>query len=141
MPEATSQRLTRKALIEAIWLEPMRILAPRLGVSDVSLAKTCRRAGIPVPERGFWAKRRAGAREVVPKLPPRPLGIPEEVFIGRGNPSYWEDRLTQREILEPIPPPFDEACVSLRSIRARVSFRSAPSSATSSTTSEFGVVR
>jgi hypothetical protein len=63
--------LTREELYEQVWSEPMWTLAPRLGLSDVGLAKTCRRMKIPVPGRGYWAKKQAGyavRRTNLPKL-------------------------------------------------------------------------
>ena len=50
----------RNVLYEEIWAEPMRDVTKRYGVSDVALAKTCRRLGVPVPGRGYWAKLKAG---------------------------------------------------------------------------------
>jgi hypothetical protein len=79
MPEQKFHRLSREDLHNAGWSEPMRVLAPGFGVSDVALAKACRRASVPVPERGFWAKRKVGARAEIPKLPARPFGLPDEV--------------------------------------------------------------
>lgn len=58
---------TRQALYERVWAEPIRILAPSLGLSDVGLTKVCRAAGIPTPPRGWWAKLQHGK-----PLPPRP---------------------------------------------------------------------
>jgi hypothetical protein len=37
----------RDELYEQVWAKPMRDLGRRYGVSDVALAKTCRRMGIP----------------------------------------------------------------------------------------------
>jgi hypothetical protein len=105
MPEETIHRLSRQELYKAVWSEPMRVLAPRLGVSDVALAKACRRAVVPVPERGFWAKRKVGARVEIPQLPARPFGLPDEVVIGRGNSWHWNRGLTEAELREPIPAP------------------------------------
>ena len=51
--------LTREELYELVWSEPMWTLAQRFGLSDVGLAKTCRRFRIPVPSRGYWLR---GAR-------------------------------------------------------------------------------
>jgi hypothetical protein len=45
-------------------------VAKQYGVSDVALTKTCRKLLIPLPGRGYWAKRRAGRR--VRKRPPLP---------------------------------------------------------------------
>ena len=39
-----------------VWDTPVLILARQIGVSDVGLAKACRRAGITLPTRGHWAK-------------------------------------------------------------------------------------
>lgn len=110
MPEETVHRLSREELHKAVWSEPMRLLAPRFGVSDVAFAKACRRASVPVPERGFWAKRKVGARVEISKLPARPFGLPNEVVIGRGNSWKWNRGLTEAELLGPIPemPSFSE---------------------------------
>ena len=50
-----AHRLTRQELHDLVWAEPMQKLAPKFGLSDVAVAKACRRAEIPVPERGYWA--------------------------------------------------------------------------------------
>lgn len=63
-PEFTSY--DREVLYEQVWAEPVRDVARRYGVSDVALAKACRRLSVPLPGRGYWAKLRAG------KAPPRP---------------------------------------------------------------------
>ena len=73
--------LTRAALFELVWAEPISTIAPRLGVSGVGLAKICKRANIPVPARGHWAKLRHGKRVRKPILPPAPVGSAEEVRL------------------------------------------------------------
>ena len=50
-----AKRLSRKELYELVWSEPMKILAPRFGISDVGLRKACDRAEIPTPGPGHWA--------------------------------------------------------------------------------------
>lgn len=67
----------RSVLYEEIWAEPMRTVAARHGVSDVALAKTCRRLAVPVPGRGYWAKHKAGKAPERPPLPPLPEGTPD----------------------------------------------------------------
>jgi len=60
-PENTmAERLSRKTLYDLVWSEPMKTLSARFGISDVALKKTCARAGIPTPDRGYWAKKDAG---------------------------------------------------------------------------------
>jgi hypothetical protein len=46
----------RKKLYQEVWAEPVKIVAWRYGVSDVALAKTCRKLAIPLPGRGYWAR-------------------------------------------------------------------------------------
>jgi hypothetical protein len=48
--------LTRAELYEKVWNIPMLKLAKEFGLSDVGLAKLCRRHEIPVPGRGYWAR-------------------------------------------------------------------------------------
>src|SRR5690349_19734784 len=63
--------LSREDLYELVWSKPMRDLAADFGISDVGLAKRCRRLGIPVPGRGYWARVDAGQQPHRPKLPKR----------------------------------------------------------------------
>ena len=50
MPEET--RLTREELYDKVWTEPVRTVARQFGISDVGLAKDCKRLKIPLPGRG-----------------------------------------------------------------------------------------
>jgi hypothetical protein len=65
------RRISRKDLYDLIWGEPMSKLAERFGISDVGLAKVCRRSDIPAPARGYWAKIAAGGTFDRPELPIR----------------------------------------------------------------------
>jgi hypothetical protein len=47
----------------------MQHLAKRFGLSDVAIAKRCRKLNIPVPGRGYWARKAAGQRVRVTPLP------------------------------------------------------------------------
>lgn len=58
----------REELFAKVWAVPLLKLAQSIGVSDVALAKACRRAGIPLPGRGHWAKAE-NARRAQPSLP------------------------------------------------------------------------
>lgn len=84
-----TERLSRKALYDLVWSEPMKTLSARFGISDVALKKTCARAGIPIPDRGYWAKKDAGKDTFQAAFSTRPPGIDDEVSIGSGgNGSY-----------------------------------------------------
>lgn len=63
--------LHRDALYKEVWETPMRQLAKRYDLSDVGLAKICKKMNIPTPPRGYWAKRASG--QAVQKAPLRPL--------------------------------------------------------------------
>jgi integrase len=77
----------REDLYKLVWTAPVLELAARLGVSDVALAKLCRRAGIPIPGRGYWARVDAGQEPKRPSLPPAPQGLPELLRIRGSKPA------------------------------------------------------
>jgi hypothetical protein len=52
--------LTRQLLHDLVWSTPMSTLTKDFGITDVGLAKRCRAVDVPVPPRGWWAKRAAG---------------------------------------------------------------------------------
>ncbi|MDU9027638.1 hypothetical protein [Pseudomonas mediterranea] len=45
-----------RELFDRAWSTPVLRLAQEIGVSDVALSKACKKAGIPLPRRGYWAK-------------------------------------------------------------------------------------
>ncbi len=57
-------------LYALVWTEPIQKIAPRYGLSDRGFGKLCERYNIPVPPRGYWAKKSAGKRATQPRLPP-----------------------------------------------------------------------
>jgi hypothetical protein len=65
----TTVEYTREQLYQALWNTPCIKLAAKLGVSDVALAKTCRRLGVPRPPRGYWARIEAGEKLPKERLP------------------------------------------------------------------------
>lgn len=99
-----TDRFTRQEFYELIWSEPASKLGPRLGISGVGLAKLCRRAEIPVPERGYWARLQAGKTVQKRPLPPRGLVMSDTVTIGK-NPYESYAAESARLLAEPIPPP------------------------------------
>ena len=61
--------LTRQQLYERAWTTPIDNLATELGLSGRGLGKLCARHNIPVPPRGYWAKKAFGKRVSQPRLP------------------------------------------------------------------------
>lgn len=95
--------VSREALYDLVWDEPVRTIAQRMGISDVWLKKCCARAEIPVPDRGYWAKLRAGKRVARRSLPPRPPGIPADVTIKSDqHPNRWPP-VPEAELAAPPP--------------------------------------
>jgi len=79
-----SHSFVREELYELIWSNPMSKLAKRLGVSDVGLAKACKRANIPAPGLGYWAKLQHGKKVKRTPLPPPTKETPAVVQISPG---------------------------------------------------------
>lgn len=66
--------IDRESLYLEVWADPVTVVAQRYGLSDVGLAKICRRLSIPLPSRGYWAKVKAGRvmkKMPLPKLQPK----------------------------------------------------------------------
>lgn len=74
---------SRKELYDLVWSKPVSKCAPEFGISGVALSKTCRKHGIPLPPRGYWA--RLAARRPVSRLPlpDRALGMPRTIELDR----------------------------------------------------------
>jgi hypothetical protein len=71
----------REDLYKLVWVSPVSETAARLGVSDVALAKLCRRAEIPIPGRGYWQRAESGQAVQPTPLPDAPTGLPELLRI------------------------------------------------------------
>ena len=71
--------LTRQQLYDRVWATPVETLAHELGLSGRGLGKLCARLKIPVPPRGYWAKRAAGHRVSQPRLPVLQGGHPSPI--------------------------------------------------------------
>jgi len=102
MPEPEFTTYDRDVLYEQVWAEPVRDVARRYGVSDVALAKACRRLTVPLPGRGYWAERRAGK---VPPPPPLPAATgPRRVPVTgalAGSSSRGEGKAAAPEVKVP----------------------------------------
>jgi hypothetical protein len=59
----------RQELYEKVWQFPLRKLAVEYGISDVGLAKVCRKLKIPLPGLGQWTRIACGDTIARPPLP------------------------------------------------------------------------
>jgi hypothetical protein len=67
MPERDHLRLTREELYSLVWAKPMTQVAQEFEISDRAMAKLCAKRQVPVPPRGYWARKKAG--QAVSELP------------------------------------------------------------------------
>jgi hypothetical protein len=67
-------RYRRETLYKEVRRQPVQELARKYGVSDGALWKACRKLLIPLPGKGYWARRKAG--KPVPMRPPLPPVVP-----------------------------------------------------------------
>jgi hypothetical protein len=104
--------MKREELYALVWAKPMRTVAKGIGVSDVALAKRCRRMAIPLPGRGYWARKAAG-KKVRPISLPKPIpgetiesfeiGVRREVSIEPSSPELNEGPVWDQKRFEALP--------------------------------------
>ncbi len=90
----TSQNMIikRKELFEKVWSTPVSRLSKEYGLSDVGLAKICRRMEIPRPARGYWQKLKVGKTSPKPKLKPlTPRGVNKVVISPNRNSKHLKN--------------------------------------------------
>jgi hypothetical protein len=93
----------------------MRTIASSVGISDVALAKQCKRANIPVPSRGYWARKQAGKPAIQVALPPRFPGASDRVGGSTYGDHYYGSDWPAKFKELPVPPVpiFDEEMASV----------------------------
>ena len=74
-------KITRTDLYERVWTTPLRTLAKEFGLSDVGLAKLCRRHDIPLPGRGYWVRLQFGKKQERIALPDAKDATAETIVI------------------------------------------------------------
>lgn len=62
-------RLTREELYKKVWAQPTIKVAAKFGISDVALAKICRKMNVPKPPPGYWRRIETGASIAPTPLP------------------------------------------------------------------------
>lgn len=83
--------ISREALYDLAWSQPMTSIGKQMGVSSSYLARVYTRLNIPRPPVGYWAKIEAG--KAVPKPP-----LPD---IKPGEEDSW-DRYNDAPLMKPI---------------------------------------
>jgi hypothetical protein len=110
-----NRELTRKELYNLVWSQPVRTIASSLGISDVALAKQCNKADIPVPSRGYWARKQVGKSTAQIALPPRFPGASDRLRGSTRHQYYYGSDWPEKFLDMPVPPipTFDETMTSV----------------------------
>jgi hypothetical protein len=96
MTRPNALTLSRSSLYELVWSKPMTEVAKDFGLSDVGVAKRCKEVQVPVPPRGWWARKAAGQdppRTPLPKyrsssMPERRAGSILAKHEGTAHPEF-----------------------------------------------------
>ena len=73
--EASTTTISREELYDLVWTMPMMRLADIYDISDVGLAKMCRRLRVPRPPVGYWQRVAAGQKTSRTPLRAVPRGL------------------------------------------------------------------
>lgn len=79
--------LKRTELYNQVWSKPMTKLAKEYGLSDVGLAKICKKINIPRPPVGYWMKLQAGKNVKQTPLPPLEINGVETYTLEQEQPT------------------------------------------------------
>ena len=113
----TRIRLTRADLYEKVWATPMRILAKEFGMSDVGLAKVCRKHNVPVPPVGYWRRKETDYKVTRPLLPvAKDAAEHLDIYVREGIRPEFEE-LTRQVSPQVIVTPEISHLLALRSQR------------------------
>lgn len=93
--QKTVEDVDRNSLYDEIWTDPVTVVAQRYGLSDVGLAKICRRLSIPLPTRGYWAKVKAG--RIMKKIPLPKLEQANTVSLKKLSPEVAQAKQEAKE--------------------------------------------
>ena len=93
--------VTRDELFEQVWSKPMSTLAREYGISDVGLAKICKKMEIPRPERGYWRQIEVGRKPKKAKLKTLTKKGVERVYIKPSGYRHTTPTNSIKDILFP----------------------------------------
>lgn len=78
-PNRKGTAVSRQTLYTQVWSTPMARLAKEYGISDVALAKICKKLNVPYPGRGYWRRKETG--KAVKQLPLPPNSDPAKQAV------------------------------------------------------------
>ena len=102
-----STRLERQVLYEQVWAQPMTKVAKEYGISNVALAKICKKLNVPCPWRGYWRRKETGKAVKPLPMPLNSDPTKQTVTIHRTIrpefPTHTSEETTQRITAEQTP--------------------------------------
>jgi hypothetical protein len=104
----------REELYAEVWEQPLLKLAEKYGCSAVMLGKICRKLQIPVPGRGYWAKKQFG-KPVKRKPLPAAKNLP---VVHRYEPRP-PAATAPETITAPPPEPTDPEYLQIKEVESR----------------------
>lgn len=98
--------ISRKKLFEKVWSKPMIAISKEYGLSDVGMAKLCKRHNIPRPPRGYWARIASGQMPHKAVLPQPDNDVTIQIWAHEGEsalpPKIREETEPALEKIGPI---------------------------------------
>lgn len=108
---------TRNQLYKYGWSEPVAQVGARFGVSDVAIARICKKMNIPRPARGYWAKKQHGYPVGTTPLPKATSNTPLKYVM-----YPTERHRSSRPVVKPpkvdVPERLGRTHVAVRAIRS-----------------------
>lgn len=95
--------MTRDELYALVWSKPVTEVGLLVGMTGTGLAKACRRNGVPVPPRGYWARLAAG--QVLERARPPSDGSVETGVRLKGVPAPEKPDVVRTMIRRRAAPP------------------------------------
>lgn len=71
---------TRKELYDLVWSKPLTSIAEEFSISNVGLRKICWKMDIPLPEMGFWMKRKFN-KKITRKILPENFDVLQSIAL------------------------------------------------------------
>ena len=102
----------REALYEEVWEQPLTKLGAKYGVSAVMLGKVCRKLKIPLPGRGYWAKKEFGK-----PIKQAPLPVAKDLPIIQ---RYKQPVSVKTVPAPPLPEPIDPEYIRIKEVELGV---------------------
>ncbi|MBC8377334.1 MAG: hypothetical protein H8E26_14940 [FCB group bacterium] len=81
--------ISRQELYDLAWSKPVVKIAKEFGISDVTIAKICKKLNIPKPGLGSWAKKEYGKRTRIKPLPKDSAGGLDSYTIRKSAEPYF----------------------------------------------------